>query len=65
MEDRFDTDIDDVWSAITDPPVSPVESVRSKATSFGGEFDRRFFLSGSEGTGRVEAAAPPAAAGED
>jgi hypothetical protein len=23
MEDRFDTDIDDLWSALTDPAVSP------------------------------------------
>ena len=33
MEDRFDTDVDDVWSAITEPPVSRAGSVRSRATS--------------------------------
>ena len=60
MEDRFDTDIDDVWSAITDPPrlarwIGEVEG----DLRVGGEFYRRFFASGSEGTGRVEACEPP------
>ncbi len=60
MEDRFDTDVDDVWSAITDPPrlarwIGEVEG----DLRVGGEFHRRFFASGSEGTGRVEACEPP------
>jgi uncharacterized protein YndB with AHSA1/START domain len=60
MEDRFDTDIDDVWSALTEPRrlarwIGEVEGDLRP----GGEFHRRFFASGSEGTGRVEACDPP------
>jgi hypothetical protein len=47
MEDRFDTGIDDLWSAFTDPG------------RLGGEFRARFFASGWEGTGRVEVCEPP------
>ena len=32
MEDRFDTDIDNVWSALTDPHVWPAGTARSRAT---------------------------------
>lgn len=60
MEDRFDTGLDDVWSALTDPLrlahwIGEVEG----DLRLGGEFHRRFFASGSEGTGRVEACEPP------
>jgi uncharacterized protein YndB with AHSA1/START domain len=60
MEDRFDTDIDDVWSALTDPRrlarwVGEVEG----DLRLGGEYRYRFFASGSEGTGRVDACEPP------
>ena len=60
MEDRFDTDIDDVWSALTDPRrlarwLGEVEG----DLRLGGEFRARFFASGWEGTGRVEACEPP------
>jgi uncharacterized protein YndB with AHSA1/START domain len=60
MEDRFDTDIDDVWSALTDPSrlarwIGEVEG----DLRLGGEYRFRFFASGSEGTGRVEACEPP------
>ena len=60
MEDRFDTDIDDVWSALTDPSrlarwYGEVEG----DLRLGGEYHFRFFASGSEGTGRVEACEPP------
>jgi uncharacterized protein YndB with AHSA1/START domain len=60
MEDRFDTDIDDVWSALTDPGrlarwLGEVEG----DLRLGGEFRARFFASGWEGTGRVEACEPP------
>jgi uncharacterized protein YndB with AHSA1/START domain len=60
MEDRFDTDIDDLWSALTDPLrlarwIGEVEG----DLRLGGEFRFRFFASGSEGTGRVEACEPP------
>ncbi len=60
MEDRFDTDIDDLWSALTDPLrlarwIGEVEGDLRP----GGEFRFRFFASGSEGTGRVDACEPP------
>jgi uncharacterized protein YndB with AHSA1/START domain len=60
MQDRFDTDIDDVWSALTDPSrlarwIGEVEG----DLRLGGEYRFRFFASGSEGTGRVEACEPP------
>src|SRR5947208_12394268 len=60
MEDRFDAEVDDVWSALTDP--------RRLASWFGevegdlrlgGEFRAHFFASGCEGTGRVEVCEPP------
>ena len=60
MEDRFDTDIDDVWSALTDPGrlarwLGEVEG----DLRLGGEFRAHFFSSGWEGTGRVEECEPP------
>jgi uncharacterized protein YndB with AHSA1/START domain len=60
MEDRFDTDIDDLWSALTDPSrlarwLGEVEG----DLRLGGEFRARFFASGWEGKGRVEACEPP------
>jgi uncharacterized protein YndB with AHSA1/START domain len=60
MEDRFDTDIDDLWSAFTDPRrlarwIGEVEG----DLRLGGEFRARFFSSGWEGTGRVAACEPP------
>jgi uncharacterized protein YndB with AHSA1/START domain len=60
MEDRFDTDIDDVWSAFTDPRrlarwIGEVEG----DLRLGGEFRARFFASGWEGTGHVEGCEPP------
>ncbi len=60
MEDRYDTDIDDLWSALTDPRrlarwMAEVEG----DLRLGGEFRARFFASGWEGTGRVEACEPP------
>jgi uncharacterized protein YndB with AHSA1/START domain len=53
MEDRFETEIDDVWSAITDPSrlarwYGEVEG----DLRFGGEYRARLFSSGWEGTGR-------------
>ena len=60
MEDRFDTDIDDMWSALTEP--------RRLARWLGevdgdlrlrGEFRARFFASGWEGSGRVDACEAP------
>ena len=60
MEDRYDTDIDDLWSALTDPRrlarwLGDIEG----DLRLGGEFRARFFASGWEGTGRVEACEPP------
>jgi uncharacterized protein YndB with AHSA1/START domain len=60
MEDHFDTDIDDLWSALTDPRrlarwMGEVEG----DLRLGGEFRARFLASGWEGTGRVEACEPP------
>ena len=56
MEGRFDTDIDDLWSALTDPQrlarwYGEVEG----DLRHGGEYRFRLYASGSEGTGRVEA----------
>ena len=60
MEDRFDTDIDDLWSALTDPRrlVRWIGEVEGDLR-LGGEFRATFFASGWEGTGRVEACEPP------
>ncbi len=60
MQDRFDTDIDDLWSALTDPRrlarwIGEVEG----DLRLGGEFRAHFFTSGWEGTGRVEVCEPP------
>src|SRR3984957_17271575 len=60
MEDRFDTDIDDLWSALIDPArlarwLGTVEG----DLQVGGEYRYHFFASGSEGTGRVEECEPP------
>jgi uncharacterized protein YndB with AHSA1/START domain len=59
MEDRYDTDIDDLWSALTDPGrlarwIAEVEG----DLRLGGGFRARF-TSGWVGTGRVEACEPP------
>src|SRR6201989_1460879 len=60
MEDRFDTDIDDLWSALTDP---------GRLARWLGEFEgglrlrgylrARFSAGGWKGTGRGEACEPP------
>ena len=60
MEARFDTDIDDLWSALTDPRrlarwIGEVEG----DLRLGGEYRFCFFASGSEGTGRVEVCESP------
>jgi uncharacterized protein YndB with AHSA1/START domain len=60
MEDRFDTHVDDLWSALTDPRrlarwLGAVEGDLRLA----GEFRAHFFASGWEGTGRVEVCQPP------
>jgi uncharacterized protein YndB with AHSA1/START domain len=60
IEASFDTDLDDVWSALTDPSrlsnwIGEVEG----DLRLGGEFRFGFSATGSEGTGRVEACEPP------
>ncbi len=60
MEDRFDTDVEDLWSALTEPRrlsrwLGEVEG----DLRVGGQVQARFFASGWEGTGRVVACRPP------
>ena len=58
MEDRFDTDIDDLWSALTDPArLSRWHSRVEGDLRLGGTF-RRVGADG-ESTGRVDACEPP------
>ncbi len=60
MEDRFDTGVDDVWSALTEPGrLARWLGEVSGDLRLGGEYRYHFFASGSEGTGRVEACEPP------
>jgi uncharacterized protein YndB with AHSA1/START domain len=60
MEDRFDTNIDDLWSALTDPGrLARWLGEFEGDLRLGGNFRARFFASGWEGTGRVEACEPP------
>jgi uncharacterized protein YndB with AHSA1/START domain len=60
MEDRFHTDVEDLWSALTDPSrlarwLGEVEG----DLRIGGDFRARFFASGWQGTGRVDVCEPP------
>ncbi len=60
LEDRFDTDVEDLWSAVTGPRrlarwLGEVEGDLRQ----GGEFRARYFASGWEGTCRVEVCEPP------
>jgi len=60
IEDRFETDRGDLWSALTDPGrlarwYGQVEGNLRP----GGEFRARVLASGWEGTGRVDACEPP------
>jgi uncharacterized protein YndB with AHSA1/START domain len=60
MEDRVDTDIDDVWSALTDPSrLARWYGEIEGDLSVGGEYRARLFASGWEGTGRIETCEPP------
>src|ERR1700733_1049365 len=60
MEDRLDTDIEDAWSALTDP-LRLTRGLGEVGGDLrpGGELRARFFASGWEGTGRVEVCEPP------
>jgi uncharacterized protein YndB with AHSA1/START domain len=60
LEDRFDTAVDDLWSALTDPHrLARWLGVVQGDLRQGGEFRARYFASGWEGTGRVEECEPP------
>jgi uncharacterized protein YndB with AHSA1/START domain len=60
MEDRFDTDIGDLWSAFTEPSrLARWLGEFEGDLRLGGEFRARFFASGWEGTGRVDVCEPP------
>lgn len=60
MEDRFDSDIDDVWSALTDPARLARWLGEFKGDLRpGGDYHARYFASGAESTCRVEACEPP------
>ena len=60
MEDRLGTDIDDAWSAFTDPlRLARWLGEFEGDLRLGGEFRARFFASGWEGTGRVDVCEPP------
>ena len=60
MEDRFDTDIDDLWAALTDPGrLARWLGEFEGDLRLGGAFRARFFASGWEGTGRVDVCEPP------
>jgi uncharacterized protein YndB with AHSA1/START domain len=59
MEDRFDTDVDDLWSAFTEPRrLSRWIAEVDGDLRLGSEFHARF-TSGWEGTVRVEVCEPP------
>jgi uncharacterized protein YndB with AHSA1/START domain len=59
MEDHFDTDVEDLWSTLTDPSrlARWVAEVNGDLR-LGGEFRARF-TSGWEGPGRVDVCEPP------
>ena len=60
MEDRFDTDIDDVWSALTDPSrLARWYGEIEGDIRLGSEYRAHLFASGWEGSGHVEAFEPP------
>jgi uncharacterized protein YndB with AHSA1/START domain len=60
IEDRYDTDIDDLWSALTDPVrLARWHGQVEGDLRPGGEFRLTLESEGWEGTGRVEACEPP------
>lgn len=60
LEDRFDTDVADLWSALTEPDrLARWLGEIDGELRVGGEFTARYFASGWEGTCRVEACEPP------
>ena len=60
IQDRFGTGIGDLWSALTEPGrLARWIGEVAGDLRLGGEFRFRFFASGSEGTGRVDACESP------
>ena len=60
VEERYATDIDDLWSALTDPDrLARWYGQVDGELGLGGEFRMSVDASGWEGTGRVEACEPP------
>jgi uncharacterized protein YndB with AHSA1/START domain len=60
IEDRYDTGIDDLWSALTDPRrLAQWHGQVDGDLRPGGEFRRYIESDGWDGTGRVEACEPP------
>jgi uncharacterized protein YndB with AHSA1/START domain len=60
IEDRYDTDIDDLWSALTDPArLARWHGEVEGDLRPGGEFRRYIEADDIESTGRVEACDPP------
>ena len=60
VEDRYDSDIDAVWAAITDPSrLARWWGEVEGDLRLGGEYHARVFASGWEGTGRVQACEAP------
>jgi uncharacterized protein YndB with AHSA1/START domain len=60
MQDRLESAIGEVWSALTDPVRLAVwyGEVEGELRP-GGEYQARLYASGWEGTGRIEACEPP------
>jgi uncharacterized protein YndB with AHSA1/START domain len=60
IEDRYDTDIDDLWAALTDPGrLARWWGQVEGDLRLGGEFRLSLESAGWDGTGRVEACEPP------
>jgi uncharacterized protein YndB with AHSA1/START domain len=60
VEGRFDTDIETVWSAITDPSRLAIWWGEVEGDlRLGGEYHAHVFASGWDGTGRVDACEAP------
>jgi uncharacterized protein YndB with AHSA1/START domain len=60
MEDRYATNVGDLWSALTERPrLARWLGDFDGDLRLGGQFSARFFASGWEGTGQVVACEPP------
>jgi uncharacterized protein YndB with AHSA1/START domain len=60
MEDRYDTSIDDLWSALTDPArLARWLGEIDGDLRVGGVYRARYYASGWEGTVKIEVCEPP------